>query len=128
MAGPPAVFDAGAALGADIAADAGVTTIPFNTTVGIEDVPAGSHAQIDSEVMRITAIGETEMTVDRAIEGSTLAQHFPGTAIAFRPVVELARGCDLRRDTCEAKFNNLANFGGFPNIPGINPFGGSSIV
>lgn len=42
--------------------------------------------------------------------------------------VEIAPGCDLRRDTCSAKFANLLNFGGFPLIPGRNPFGGSSIV
>ncbi|PQO23075.1 hypothetical protein C2I36_09860 [Rhodobacteraceae bacterium WD3A24] len=123
-----AVFSASAELASDIAADAGVTTIPITNASGIADVPAGSFATIDSEVMRVTAATDTELTVERAVDGSTLAAHTAGAAIAFRPVVELARGCDLRRDTCEAKFNNLANFGGFPNIPGINPFGGSSIV
>ena len=43
-------------------------------------------------------------------------------------LVEIAPGCDLRRDTCKAKFGNLLNFGGFPDIPGRNPFGGTSIV
>jgi uncharacterized phage protein (TIGR02218 family) len=42
--------------------------------------------------------------------------------------VEIAPGCDLRRDTCVSRFDNLANFGGFPDIPGRNPFGGSSII
>ena len=42
--------------------------------------------------------------------------------------VEIAPGCDLRRDTCAAKFGNLLNFGGFPDIPGRNPFGGGSIL
>jgi uncharacterized phage protein (TIGR02218 family) len=27
-------------------------------------------------------------------------------------------GCDKRRETCKLKFNNLVNFGGFPDIPG----------
>jgi uncharacterized phage protein (TIGR02218 family) len=43
-------------------------------------------------------------------------------------VIDMAPGCDLRRDTCAAKFGNLLNFGGFPDIPGRNPFGGTSIV
>lgn len=43
-------------------------------------------------------------------------------------LVEIAPGCDLRRDTCKAKFGNLLNFGGFPDIPGRNPFGGTSIM
>jgi len=42
--------------------------------------------------------------------------------------VEFAPGCDLRRDTCKARFDNLLNFGGFPDIPGRNPFGGTSIL
>ena len=43
-------------------------------------------------------------------------------------VIDMAPGCDLRRDTCAVKFGNLLNFGGFPDIPGRNPFGGTSIV
>lgn len=42
--------------------------------------------------------------------------------------VEIAPGCDLRRDTCVSRFDNLLNFGGFPDIPGRNPFGGTSII
>jgi uncharacterized phage protein (TIGR02218 family) len=36
--------------------------------------------------------------------------------------VILYPGCDHTRTTCKAKFNNLDNFGGFPWIPGKNPF------
>jgi len=43
-------------------------------------------------------------------------------------LVEVAPGCDLRRDTCKSRFGNLLNFGGFPDILGRNPFGGTSIV
>ena len=43
-------------------------------------------------------------------------------------MVDLAPGCDLRPATCADKFGNLANFGGFPEIPGRNPLGGGSIV
>lgn len=42
--------------------------------------------------------------------------------------VLLAPGCDLSRRTCANKFSNVENYGGFPWIPGKNPFGGSSIV
>jgi uncharacterized phage protein (TIGR02218 family) len=45
-----------------------------------------------------------------------------GTAISLYP------GCDHRRSTCIAKFNNLLNYGGFDWIPRKNPMGGSSIV
>lgn len=36
--------------------------------------------------------------------------------------VRLYKGCDHTTQTCAAKFNNLANFGGFPFIPTKNPF------
>jgi len=38
--------------------------------------------------------------------------------------IQLAPGCDLKRVTCEAKFNNVLNFGGMPFIPSRNPFNG----
>lgn len=40
--------------------------------------------------------------------------------------VNLAPGCDRRRSTCETKFSNIENYGGFPFIPETNPFGGKS--
>lgn len=43
-------------------------------------------------------------------------------------LADIAPGCDLRAATCAAKFGNLLNFGGFPEIPGRNPLGGGSIV
>jgi uncharacterized phage protein (TIGR02218 family) len=52
----------------------------------------------------------------------------PETGTPLPVLVDLAPGCDLRAATCAAKFGNLANFGGFPAIPGRNPFGGGSIV
>lgn len=45
-----------------------------------------------------------------------------GTAITLYP------GCDHLRSTCNTKFNNLLNYGGFDWIPSKNPMGGSSIV
>lgn len=37
--------------------------------------------------------------------------------------VILYPGCDRTRGTCKDKFDNLLNYGGFPWIPGKNPFG-----
>jgi len=52
----------------------------------------------------------------------------PATGDPLPVRVDLAPGCDLRASTCAEKFGNLLNFGGFPEIPGRNPFGGGSIV
>jgi uncharacterized phage protein (TIGR02218 family) len=50
------------------------------------------------------------------------------TGDALPVTADIAPGCDLRASTCAAKFGNLLNFGGFPEIPGRNPLGGGSIV
>jgi uncharacterized phage protein (TIGR02218 family) len=52
----------------------------------------------------------------------------PVTGTPLLVTVDIAPGCDLRAETCAAKFGNLLNFGGFPVIPGRNPFGGGSVV
>lgn len=41
--------------------------------------------------------------------------------------VLLAPGCNRSAAHCENKFGNLLNFGGFPNMPLDDPFGGKSI-
>jgi hypothetical protein len=37
-------------------------------------------------------------------------------------------GCKHNYTTCLTVFDNLDNFGGFPWIPGVNPFGSRSLV
>jgi len=37
-------------------------------------------------------------------------------------IVTLVAGCDHSPGTCQARFNNLENYGGFPAIPSKNPF------
>ena len=37
-------------------------------------------------------------------------------------------GCNRTVEICNSRFDNLNHYGGFPFIPGKNPFGGSSIV
>lgn len=54
--------------------------------------------------------------------GRNWGGQYGGTAVTLYP------GCDRQKTTCINKFNNLANFGGFPYIPIKNPFGGSSIA
>jgi uncharacterized phage protein (TIGR02218 family) len=41
--------------------------------------------------------------------------------------VDVYPGCSHDKDTCRTKFNNLANYGGFPWIPRKNPMGGAPI-
>lgn len=40
-------------------------------------------------------------------------------AIQIGDTYSVYPGCDKRFTTCQAKFNNIANFGGFPYVPGV---------
>ncbi|MBB5516542.1 putative phage protein (TIGR02218 family) [Rubricella aquisinus] len=42
----------------------------------------------------------------------------PSTAISAGDTAEVTVGCDRRASTCKAKFQNFANFRGFPHVPG----------
>lgn len=45
----------------------------------------------------------------------------PGTWVSLYP------GCDRISSTCELKFNNLSNYGGFPHLPNKSPFDGDPV-
>lgn len=63
-----------------------------------------------------THVGNT-ITIDRTIVGLN-----QGAALSVLP------GCDRLKSTCETKFNNVNNYGGFPYIPSNNPFGNQGIL
>ncbi|UTC27979.1 putative virion structural protein [Stenotrophomonas phage A1432] len=60
--------------------------------------------------------------------GNNLTLSRPLTSLVGAMTVTVYPGCDHLRTTCETKFNNLDNFGGFPWVPSRNPFDGSSIA
>jgi uncharacterized phage protein (TIGR02218 family) len=60
--------------------------------------------------------------------GINLTLVAPMPSLAAGMTVRLYAGCDHSTATCLARFNNLANFGGFPYIPAKNPFSGDAIV
>ncbi len=68
----------------------------------------------------------TRFIVDQS--GATLTLSRAIANLSGGQPVTIYPGCDHLRATCETKFNNLDNFGGFPWIPSRNPFDGSSIV
>lgn len=60
--------------------------------------------------------------------GDTITLNRPLSGLAGGQLVAIYPGCDHLRTTCDTKFVNLDNFGGFPFIPQRNPFDGGSIV
>lgn len=66
------------------------------------------------------------MIVGHAGVHLTLVTPFPDLTPGM--AVRLYAGCDHSLNICRQRFNNLANYGGFPFIPGKNPFAGDAIV
>jgi uncharacterized phage protein (TIGR02218 family) len=61
--------------------------------------------------------GKRQFIISHSGSTLTLLGAVPGLAAAQasgNQPVSIAPGCDLTRATCNSKFNNLANFGGFP--------------
>lgn len=90
----------------------------------------GGMAESPGGVLRFV-VGHTGATITLAqpIEGlvsvgygESYGTHYGGEVITLYP------GCDRTRETCEIKFNNLVNYGGWPFMPTRNPFDSNSIV
>jgi len=70
--------------------------------------------------------GVLRMIVNHVGSVLTLFRPLPGLAVSN--AVTIYPGCDRSLATCISKFDNRANFGGFPWLPQKNPMGGSSII
>lgn len=54
-----------------------------------------------------------------------LARPFHADNLAVGDTVEIYPGCDQTKSTCDSKFGNILNFGGWSYIPTTNPFEGN---
>jgi uncharacterized phage protein (TIGR02218 family) len=70
--------------------------------------------------------GVPRMITQHSGDTVTLSSVLPGLAVGS--AFEAFAGCDRSFSTCQSKFGNALNFGGFPWIPAKNPFAGDSIV
>lgn len=87
----------------------------------------------DGALRFITKHAGQNLTLIRALEsisegfvnagyGKSYGMYYGGLGCRIFP------GCPRERNTCNDRFNNLPNYGGFPFIPLRNPFDGSSLV
>lgn len=60
--------------------------------------------------------------------GNTITLSRPLAGLVAGLTIQLYAGCDHSKETCNTKFNNIINFGGFPWVPDKNPYNGNSIV
>lgn len=74
--------------------------------------------------------GFIEFTVNGLVErrpiesqvGSTITLLTTTDDMVTGMTVTMYPGCDRTTSTCNSKFNNLSNYGGFPNLPTKSPF------
>lgn len=88
----------------------------------------GGMLEFDAVFRFVVRHAGSTLTLQRKIEGlnaETLTADGYGNSYGKwygNLVVSIFPGCDRLRTTCENKFDNLDNFGGFPWIPSKNPF------
>lgn len=70
--------------------------------------------------------GVPRMITEHVGDTITLSAVLPGMTVGV--AFEAFAGCDRTFASCEAKFGNHLNFGGFPWIPAKNPFAGDALV
>ena len=66
--------------------------------------------------------GERRLILNNVV--NVVSLNYPFVDMRVGDTVELTAGCDHSWATCKTKFNNGANYGGHPFIPGDNPFDG----
>lgn len=99
-----------------------VIEMPSANTIVLDYTPAnGTYAagmiELSTYAMRyITAQTGNSFTVTRPFHANNLAV---GDEVTVYP------GCDQTKETCNSKFNNILNFGGWSYIPTNNPFQGN---
>jgi len=89
--------------------------ITFSSTGQDDGYYKGGVMEKDGEFTFIRSDVSNVLSVQYLIEGLTAGD-----------TVRIAPGCDLTKETCVNKFNNVVNFGGFPYIPNKNPFTGNA--
>jgi uncharacterized phage protein (TIGR02218 family) len=105
----------------------------FKVTTTIAAPPSGNTITVASmapftgqdqwarfgEIVHVST-GERRAIFDQV--GNVQTVQMPILEAVNGDAVEVYAGCDHTVDTCQAKFQNVVNYGGFPELPGANPF------
>jgi len=99
-----------------------ITTITaFSTNqVSVASLSWSGTEGIGGEVLN-NSTGERRTII--AHSGTLITLKLPFSQLTIGDSVTVSMGCDHSAATCRDKFSNLDNFGGFPLIPSLNPFG-----
>jgi uncharacterized phage protein (TIGR02218 family) len=105
---------------------------PGSTVSGITISDAGIDALADGYfaggyLEYFNAEGAIERRGIKSHVGADITITHAIPTLTLPATVFLYSGCDHTLTTCDTKFANVANYGGFPYIPKVNPFGGSNV-
>lgn len=125
---PHALYDRGCRLDPD----------DFGLTVSVDQISgntitSNALSTLDNDYLSggfMSFIGVHGATERRAIKkqnGSSFTLLGPADGIDEGAWIVVYPGCNRVTTTCESKFNNLANYGGFPHLPTKSPFDGDPI-
>lgn len=105
---------------------------PFSEVTGITVKDPDIDAQPDGffaggYLEYEAAPGRMERRGIRTHVADAITLTHPIQELTLTSTIHLYAGCDHTLTTCDTKFSNAANYGGFPFIPKVNPFGGSNV-
>ncbi|MFI3270563.1 MAG: phage BR0599 family protein [Pseudomonadota bacterium] len=87
------------------------TKVTFKSTPSnIAHYVMGQIVKADGSRRLITSYDTSSITMERAF------------SLEVGDSVTLYKGCDKTTSTCQSRFNNILNYGGFPFMPDIDPF------
>jgi uncharacterized phage protein (TIGR02218 family) len=116
----------------------GVPATSFRTVLAVNIVNGTSLSDPDIDVLPDgylaggyleweKAPGQYERRAIKTHVGDTITITHPIIGLAGGNEVSLFAGCDHSLTTCNSKFSNATNYGGFPFVPKSNPFGGTNV-
>jgi uncharacterized phage protein (TIGR02218 family) len=106
---------------ANLSSVAGVFVNSFTFALQPDGYYAGGDLEWDA------GSGRIEYRGIRSHVGTEIELTHPIADLAALDTVVVAAGCSHEITVCDSKFGNSANYGGFPNVPQKNPYGGGSV-
>lgn len=95
------------------------------TSSGLASLPAGYLSGGYFEFDQLPGVKERRMIESHS--GSVLNVLGTTDGLEVSDWITVFPGCDRVSSTCNSKFNNLSNYGGFSHMPGKSPFDGDPV-
>lgn len=108
---------------------AGGATVTVELAAPVADASAFVGGIFEWEADPTTGTKDSRTIENVSGSGDTLTLTIFGTAdrIEADAVCSILPGCDLTPETCDGRFDNLANYGGFRQMAGKSPFDGTPV-